>query len=41
MAENHWSKALRVARDSSSFSFDGAFSNAEAMNDWATLCVDT
>jgi hypothetical protein len=40
MAENHWSKALRVARDSSSFSFDGAFSNAEAMNDWATLCVD-
>ena len=40
MAENHWSKALRVARDSSSFSFDGAFSNTEAMNDWATLCAD-
>ena len=40
MIENHWSKALCVARDSSNFSFDGEFSNAEAMNDWASLCIN-
>ena len=40
MAENHWSKALRVARDSSSFEYDSDFSNSEAINDWSTLVVD-
>lgn len=35
MAENHWSKALRVARDSSNTQWDGAFANSVAMNDWA------
>ncbi len=36
MAENHWSKALRVARDSSNFGWEGAFANSVVMNDWST-----
>jgi len=35
MAENHWLKALRVARDSSNTQWDGVFASSEAMNDWA------
>ena len=35
MAESHWSKALRVARDSSNAQWDGTFANTAVMNDWS------
>lgn len=34
-SESHWSKALRIARDSSNTQWDGAFANSAAMNDFA------
>jgi len=40
MAENHWSKALRVARDSSNTQWDGTFASSAAMNDWAVAVTD-
>ena len=40
MADNHWSKALRVARDSSNTQWDGAFANSAAMNDFAIAVTD-
>ena len=40
MADNHWSKALRVARDSSNTQWDVAFANSAAMNDFAIAVTD-
>jgi hypothetical protein len=40
MAESHWTKALRVARDSSNTQWDGAFENSAAMNDFAVAVTD-
>jgi hypothetical protein len=39
-SESHWSKALRVARDSSNTQWDGAFENSAAMNDFAVAVTD-
>ena len=39
-SESHWSKALRMARDSSNTQWDGAFANSAAMNDFAVAVTD-